>query len=80
VETEPDPRDARRKRLHVTALGLEVLRQGEAVFDKLRDQWAQQIGPDQLESIEAHLSVLVGAVPVRLDTPGWMTRDLGESI
>src|SRR6267378_2755908 len=39
VESAADPLDARRKRLRVTTLGLEVLRQGEAVFDKLRDQW-----------------------------------------
>lgn len=80
VDSEADPLDARRKRLRVTALGLEVMRQGEAVFDTLRDQWAQQIGPDQLETMETHLSALVGAVPVRFDTPGRMTRDLGESI
>lgn len=80
VDSEADPLDARRKRLRVTALGLEVMRQGEAVFDKLRDQWAQQIGPDQLADFETHLSALVGAAPVRFDTPGRMTRDLGESI
>lgn len=80
MDSEADPLDARRKRLRVTALGLEVMRQGEAVFDTLRDQWAQQIGPDQLETMETHLSALVGAVPVRFDTPGRMTRDLGESI
>lgn len=33
--------------------------------------------PDQLADIE---TPLVGAAPVRFDTPGRMTRDLGESI
>ncbi|WP_211263951.1 hypothetical protein [Streptosporangium amethystogenes] len=27
----------------VTALGFDVLRQGEAIFDELRDQWEQRI-------------------------------------
>jgi DNA-binding MarR family transcriptional regulator len=78
VTRDTDPRDARRKRLQVTALGLEVMRQGEAVFDELRDQWAQQIGAAELDRIEHHLTALVGAQPVRFDTPGWIARDVGE--
>ena len=44
VARETDPHDARRKRLQVTALGFDVLRTGEAIFDELRAQWAQRIG------------------------------------
>src|ERR1700722_19346454 len=73
-----DPLAPRRKRLQVTELGFDVLRTGEAIFDELRDQWERQIGPAQLESLETHLAALVGEPPVRFDTPGWMTRDLGE--
>jgi len=80
VARDTDPKDARRKRLQVTPLGFEVLRTGEAIFDELRDQWARQIGPAELESLEAHLAALVGAQPVRFDTPGWITRDLGEPV
>lgn len=78
VTRDIDPRHARRMRLQVTPLGFEVLRQGEAIFDKLRDQWERQIGPAQLESLETHLAALVGDQPVRFDTAGWMSRDLGE--
>jgi DNA-binding MarR family transcriptional regulator len=78
VAVEPDPRDARRKRLQVTELGFDVLRQGEAIFDELRDRWAEQIGAAALEGIENHLTALAGAQPVRLDTPGWIARDIGE--
>jgi DNA-binding MarR family transcriptional regulator len=78
VARDADPRDARRKRLQVTALGFEVLRQGEAIFDELRDQWQRQIGPAQLESLETHLAALVGETPIRFDTPGWLTQGLGE--
>lgn len=78
VTSEPDPRDARRKRLLVTPLGLDVLRQGERIFDELRARWEQRIGRTELAVLEEHLTALVGAGPVRLDTPGWLTRDLGE--
>ena len=36
--------------------------------------------PAQLERLESDLAALVGASPVRVDTPGWMTRDLGEPV
>jgi hypothetical protein len=57
---------------------LEVLRQGEVIFDELRDRWERQIGAAELESLERHLTALVGTSTIRFDTPGWMTRDLGE--
>jgi len=78
VERDTDPLDARRKRLQVTALGFEVMRQGEAIFDELRDRWEQQIGAAELESLEAHLTALVGVSSIRFDTAGWMTRDLAS--
>jgi DNA-binding MarR family transcriptional regulator len=78
VTREADPLDARRKRLQVTELGFDVLRTGEAIFDELRDRWERQIGPAQLTSLETHLAALVGDPTVRFDTPGWITRDLGE--
>src|ERR1700681_3614000 len=80
VARDTDPFDARRKRLQVTALGFEVLRGGEAIFDELRDQSALHIGAAELETFETQLAALVGAVPVRFDTPGWIARDLGESV
>jgi DNA-binding MarR family transcriptional regulator len=79
VVSEPDPRDARRKRLQVTPLGFEVMHQGEAIFDELREQWVRQLGAEELETLETHLAALVGAQPVRFDTPGWIARDVGES-
>jgi DNA-binding MarR family transcriptional regulator len=75
VVREPDPHDARSKHLQVTALGFEVLRQGEAIFDGLRARWQRQIGRGELEKLEEHLAALVGTSPARFDTPGWMTRD-----
>ena len=77
VSSEPDPADARRKRLQVTPLGFEVMRTGEAIFDDLRRRWEQQIGADELATLERHLTTLVGRRPVRFDSPGWIARDLG---
>jgi DNA-binding MarR family transcriptional regulator len=79
VTRDADPLDARRKRLQVTSLGFEVLKQGEAIFDQLRNQWERQIGPTQLEDLERQLTALIGALPMRFDTPGWLAQDLGES-
>lgn len=70
-----DPLDGRRKLLVVTALGHEVMRQGEAVFGDLRRQWERTIGPEDLARLEASLVSLVGASPVRLDAPGWVTQE-----
>jgi DNA-binding MarR family transcriptional regulator len=78
VARDTDPLDARRKRLQVTARGLDMLRQGEAIFDELREQWAQQIGAAELENFETQLAAMVGPQPVRFDTPSRLTQDLGE--
>jgi DNA-binding MarR family transcriptional regulator len=44
VAREPDPADKRRMRLRVTERGLSMLREGEAVFDRLRQRWEEQAG------------------------------------
>jgi DNA-binding MarR family transcriptional regulator len=74
VARKADPLDARRKRLQVTSLGFEVMREGEAIFDELRDKWEQEIGADELERLEANLVALVGAT-VRPEAPGWVAHD-----
>src|SRR6202789_1181963 len=74
-----DPLDGRRKRLEVTALGFEVMREGETVFDELRDKWKRKIGAKQLERLESDLAALVGASPVRIDSPGWIANNLDET-
>ena len=76
VARKTDPLDARRKRLQVTSLGFEVMREGEAIFDELRDKWEQEIGADELERLEANLVALVGAT-VRPEAPGWVAHHFG---
>lgn len=58
VDREPDPGDARRKRVRVTDRGHELMTIGGALFDDVRDRWAVRIGPEQLDALEAHLAQL----------------------
>jgi DNA-binding MarR family transcriptional regulator len=74
-----DPLDARRKRLQVTALGFEVMREGEAIFDELRDKWKRKIGARQLQRLESYLVELVGASPVGVGAPGWVAHSLDDT-
>ena len=67
-------------RLQVSDRGFALLREGEGIFDDLRAQWQQRIGPKKLAELESTLTELLGAQPVRFDTPGWLARDLGESV
>ncbi|MDQ0372675.1 MarR family winged helix-turn-helix transcriptional regulator [Cellulomonas humilata] len=78
VSTEPDPSDARRNRLQVTPLGLEVLREGEAIFEELRGRWERTLGAAELARLEADLAMLVGDDAVRVDAPGWVAHDPSE--
>jgi len=64
VAIETDARDARRKKLRVTALGFAAIREGEAVFEDLRERWVRQIGVSRVESLEATLATLVTRLPV----------------
>ena len=66
VAIEADERDARRKMLRVTALGFAAMREGEAVFEELRERWVRQIGLSRVESLEATLATLVTRLPVEL--------------
>jgi DNA-binding MarR family transcriptional regulator len=79
VTREADSLDARRKRLQVTPLGFEVMREGEAIFDELRDNWGREIGTDELERLEANLVALVGST-VRPEAPGWVAHDFGTAM
>lgn len=72
---EPDPADRRRVRLRVTDHGHQLLRDGEAVFDRLRQQWEKQVGADAVAALEVTLRDLVGTRVIRIDAPGWDARD-----
>jgi len=71
VERAPDPADARRKAVRLTARGLDVLDRSARTFDRVRAEWADRIGPERLDGIEAALADLAPGEPFRLDAPGW---------
>jgi DNA-binding MarR family transcriptional regulator len=70
VASEPDPGDARRKRLQVTERGFDAMAQGEAILDRVRGEWEKKIGQAEVAKLEAQLSELVGDAAIRLDAPG----------
>ena len=74
ITRDADPTDARRKRLTLTPLGTDLLRQGHEIFNELRTRLQRQIGRKELLALEAHLAVLVGDTPVRRDAPGWVAQ------
>jgi DNA-binding MarR family transcriptional regulator len=59
VRREPDPADRRRIRLHVTGHGLAMLRDGEAIFDELREQWERTVGAGPVKELEDTLHQLI---------------------
>jgi DNA-binding MarR family transcriptional regulator len=78
VDREPDSGDRRRVRLQVTERGLSMLREGETIFDELREKWEQQVGADSLARLEQTLRLLVGTNVVRLESPGWAPGGVDE--
>jgi DNA-binding MarR family transcriptional regulator len=74
ITRDADPADARRKRLTLTPLGTDLLRQGHEIFNELRTRFQRQIGRKELLALEAHLAVLAGDTPARPDAPGWVAR------
>jgi DNA-binding MarR family transcriptional regulator len=76
VARESDPGDRRRMRLRVTERGIAMLREGESIFDEIRERWENQMGAGSLDTVEAALRQLVGDNVIRLDAPGWAARDL----
>ena len=74
IKRDADPTDARRKRLMLTPLGTDLVRQGHEIFNELRTRFQRQIGRKELLALEAHLAVLVGGTPIRPDAPGWVAQ------
>lgn len=67
VDRTPDPIDGRRKRLQVTSHGHEMMAVGGMLLNEVRNRWAAEIGPSELETLEAHLARLTQGMPVPAD-------------
>ncbi len=59
VTREDDHGDARRKRLRVIDRGREMTVIGQALFDEVRERWAQQIGRAELDELQEQLARLL---------------------
>ncbi|CAL9418413.1 hypothetical protein SUDANB95_01796 [Actinosynnema sp. ALI-1.44] len=71
VRREDDPADARRKIVHLTPRGLDVLNRSAAIFEEIRAEWAQALGPQRVRDLESDLRTMVPAAFFRLDVAGW---------
>lgn len=74
IETTSDPTDSRKKRLTVTELGHQVMQEGMAIFDALREDWEATAGTDAVNALENTLRQYAGTEVIRLDSPGWTAR------
>ncbi|GAA4888957.1 MarR family winged helix-turn-helix transcriptional regulator [Streptomyces coeruleoprunus] len=72
AERTDDPADARRKRVRLTAHGLDALARSAAVFDALRTEWSRALGPDRLHDLEDALRTVVPPEAIRLDAANWL--------
>jgi DNA-binding MarR family transcriptional regulator len=70
-----DPRDARRKVVHLTDRGRDSLARSARIFDQLRAGWAARLGPERLRAMEEDLRSVTPAEVWRLDMPGWFGAD-----
>ncbi|MEU8358654.1 MarR family transcriptional regulator [Nonomuraea sp. NPDC048882] len=71
VERTTDARDTRRKIVRLTPYGMDALNRSARIFDTLRARWADELGEDRLNALEADLRTMTPGNPWRLDTPGW---------
>jgi DNA-binding MarR family transcriptional regulator len=78
VARRSDATDRRRVQIQVTERGLALLKEGEAIFDELRESWERDVGAASLAALEQTLHQLLGSETIRLDAPGWIMRDLAD--
>src|SRR5262249_53700363 len=79
AERVTDARDARRKLVRLTPLGIDALARSAAIFEDLRAQWASRLGPERLRPLEADLRTMAPHGRFRLDVPGWVAREGGPA-
>ncbi|GAB2848732.1 MarR family winged helix-turn-helix transcriptional regulator [Actinocorallia aurea] len=69
----PDPADARARTVHLTPLGADALRTSAEIFDALRTEWSEKLGPTRLSDFESTLRTMTDTEPFRLDFPTWFS-------
>jgi DNA-binding MarR family transcriptional regulator len=70
---EDDPTDARAALLKLTPRGIEMLSMSAEIFDRLRAEWAAELGAKRLAALEDDLRQIVVPSGTSLgDLPGWL--------
>ncbi|MET8120816.1 MarR family winged helix-turn-helix transcriptional regulator [Micromonospora sp. NPDC005189] len=72
LERADDPQDARRRLVMMTPRGVDGLRRSAEIFDRLRERWAETVGPERVDALEDDLRTMAAANWFRLDVPGWL--------
>lgn len=72
AERATDPADARRRLVRLTAHGHDMLARSAAIFDRLRAQWADTLGEQQLRALEDGLRTVAAPNAFRLDATQWL--------
>jgi DNA-binding MarR family transcriptional regulator len=67
VERVPDPSDGRAKIIRLTARGREAYDIGFAIFDEIRDRWAERYGAERVDGMVELLNEIVA--DVRFEPP-----------
>lgn len=73
VRRERDPGDGRRMLVRLTDQGVDCLIKSARIFDRLRAQWAETLGPQRLRALEDDLRKVAPPSAAWLDLPGWVT-------
>ncbi|AWT41144.1 winged helix-turn-helix transcriptional regulator [Streptomyces actuosus] len=72
AERAEDPADARRKLVRLTARGFDMLARSAAIFERLRAEWAAELGEERVSAMEDDLGAVVSPGAFRLDAAGWI--------
>lgn len=75
VARAADPRDGRRRVVALRPKGRELLALSAEIFDALRADWADRIGLDRLQALEADLRRVTEGRGPGLDMQGWLGGD-----
>ena len=71
VERAGDGVDRRRKLVRLTPRGVEALTLSAEIFNDIRARWAQTLGLERVDDLEAGLRTMTPGESFRLDVPGW---------
>jgi DNA-binding MarR family transcriptional regulator len=73
VSREHHPTDARAVRLRRSPRGEEMLSLSAEIFERLRAEWASELGGDRVRALEDDLERIATSTGVKLgDLPGWL--------